>query len=213
MASTTSSPGFQSILDAAFDGYTKQTGIDLAKHPSAEELQSCHSPDAVLQLLQERENAFKDYRGGHRRLINWLRPVVQVIHAFSGVLGEISVMPVVPLQPTKAIFVGIDVLLMASISVTEGYDALMDLFECIGSFLSRLRVYVEKIPFSHTSAVIMVKIMVEVLSVLALATKQIKQGRLSLRKETLGRARNRRRAAEVRPIDAGRGSNDNNSDA
>jgi hypothetical protein len=67
----------------------------------------------------------------------------------------------------------------ASISVTEGYDALMDLFECIGSFLSRLRVYVEKIPFSHTSAVIMVKIMVEVLSVLALATKQIKQGRLS----------------------------------
>lgn len=66
------------------------TGIDLTIHPSAHRLQNCHSPDAVLQLLQEREMAFRDYRDGHRTLINWLLPVVQIVHAFSGALGEVA---------------------------------------------------------------------------------------------------------------------------
>jgi hypothetical protein len=96
MASTTnSSPDFRSILEAAFDGYTRLTGIDLTTHPSAQTLQSCHSPQAVLQLLQEREASFKDYRDGHRGLIKWLRPVVRVVHAFSSPLVEIGGLPLV----------------------------------------------------------------------------------------------------------------------
>jgi len=83
-----SSPNFQSILDAALDSYAKQTGIDLTKHPSAQKLQNCPSPEDVLQILSERESAFKDYRDQYRDLIDRIRPVVQVIHAFSAVLGE-----------------------------------------------------------------------------------------------------------------------------
>lgn len=91
MSSTnTSSANFQSILNAALDSYARQTGIDLMKHPSADKLQSCASSEHVLQLLQDRETAFKDYRDKHRKLISCLRPVVQVIHAFSGVLGEVA---------------------------------------------------------------------------------------------------------------------------
>jgi len=62
--------------------------------------------------------------------------------------------------------------------VRESYDALVDVFECIENFLSRLMIYTETKP---TPAMIetMVKIMVELLAVLALATKQISQGRLS----------------------------------
>ena len=62
--------------------------------------------------------------------------------------------------------------------VRESYDTLVDVFECIENFLSRLKIYTEINP---TPAMIemMIKIMVELLAVLALATKQINQGRLS----------------------------------
>src|SRR5712672_4641401 len=91
MSSTTaSSAKFQSILDAAFESYAKQTGVELAKHPSAHKLENCHSPDDVLQLLLERATAFRDYRDKHRKLIDGLRPVVQVVQTFSAVFGEVA---------------------------------------------------------------------------------------------------------------------------
>jgi hypothetical protein len=123
----------QSILDTALDSYAKQTGIDLRKYPSADKLQSCATSEDVLRLLQDRQIAFQDYRDKHRKLINCLRPVVQVVQAFSGVLGEVAglVSPrnrirldlllssyfshQVPFQPTKAIFVSVDVLLSVRI--------------------------------------------------------------------------------------------------
>lgn len=82
------STNFQSVLDAALDSYARQTGVDLTKHPSADKLQNCHSPEDIIQLLSEKETGFKDYRDKYRTLVDHLRPVVQVIHAFSGVLGE-----------------------------------------------------------------------------------------------------------------------------
>ena len=85
---TTSSSNFSSILDAALDSYAKQTGIDLTKHPSADKLQNCRCPDDVLQILSERESASQDHRDHYQTLIDRVRPVVQVVHAFSDVLGE-----------------------------------------------------------------------------------------------------------------------------
>ena len=54
----------------------------------------------------------------------------------------------------------------------------MDLFESIENFLSRLDIYT-KISLTGAMTNIVIKIMVEVLTTLALATKQVKQGRLS----------------------------------
>ena len=62
--------------------------------------------------------------------------------------------------------------------VSSSYDALLDLFECLGNFLRRLEIYV-KISITPVMIDIIVKIMVNVLSVLSLATKQIKEGRFS----------------------------------
>ncbi|KAI9458973.1 hypothetical protein F5148DRAFT_1219731 [Russula earlei] len=130
MSSTaSSSANFQSVLNAAFESYTKKTGIDLINHPSAHKLENCNTSEDILQLFQERETAFKDYRNKNRKLINRLRPVVQVVHAFSGVISKVA--GTVPFQPTKAIFVGVDILLVAAIRVSASYDALIDLFECI----------------------------------------------------------------------------------
>jgi hypothetical protein len=62
--------------------------------------------------------------------------------------------------------------------VTASYDALVELFECVTNFLKRLHIYTQ-IPFTPIMTDIVVKILLEVLAVLALATKQIKQGHFS----------------------------------
>jgi hypothetical protein len=124
--SSTSQPAssisnIQLITDALAD-YAKITGIDLSNNPFATALEQSNSPEAVLQLIQEREKAFKEYRDGNRRLIRCLSPAVKVIHAFSGILGEavshkvdlitlLNILRQVPFPPAKALFVGIDVLL------------------------------------------------------------------------------------------------------
>ena len=92
MSFTASSSNFQSILDAALSDYAKQTGINLATHPSAQILQNCNSADAILDLLGDKANQFQAYRDGNRKLIDSLKPVVRVLHAVSAVLGEAAAM-------------------------------------------------------------------------------------------------------------------------
>jgi uncharacterized membrane protein len=62
--------------------------------------------------------------------------------------------------------------------VNASYDALLNLFESIGNFVQRLEIYT-KIPPTTVVTKMVVKIIVELLSTLALATKEIKQGSLS----------------------------------
>jgi fungal STAND N-terminal Goodbye domain len=117
----TPSSNFQLIVKALAD-YAKLTGIDLTKNPFAEKIELSNSPEAILQLLQERQKAFKEYRDMNQRLITCLTPAVEVLHALSGILGDAVSMvsdpchPVNPLTwlhqvPAKAVFTGIDVLL------------------------------------------------------------------------------------------------------
>ena len=56
--------------------------------------------------------------------------------------------------------------------VIASYDAVVDIFECIENFLRRLRIYTD-IPLTPAMSEVVIKILVELLSVLALATKQI----------------------------------------
>jgi hypothetical protein len=86
-SSTSSTSNIQLITNALVD-YEKITGIDLSNNPFASVIKQANSPEAILELLQEREKAFKDYREGNRRLISCLSPAVNVIQAFSGILGE-----------------------------------------------------------------------------------------------------------------------------
>jgi hypothetical protein len=66
----------------------------------------------------------------------------------------------------------------AAKDVIASEDALTDLLESIEHFLKRLDIYT-RIPSTAATDEIIVKIMVEVLSTLALATKELKQGRSS----------------------------------
>jgi hypothetical protein len=58
------------------------------------------------------------------------------------------------------------------------YDALVDLFASFENFLTRLSIYVA-IPHTPALTSVLVKIIVELISTLALATKQVKQGQFS----------------------------------
>jgi hypothetical protein len=145
----------------------------------------------------------------------------------------------IPFPPASAVFTSIDVLLtvrplcthfnqascnlgrcQTASGVSSSYDTLLALFERLGNFFNRLKIYV-RIPPTTMMTDIIIKIMVQVLSVLALGTKQIKQGWISrynityiahgsvsrrvVFQKAVWEQRSRGCPAEVRPIDSGRG--------
>jgi uncharacterized UPF0146 family protein len=101
-------------------------------------------------------------------------------------------------SPAKVIFAGVGVLLSVRIlldtlafagqlnvrnlqaakDVRASQDTLIDIFERIENFFRRLESYTAVEPTPEMMDII-AKIMVEVLSILAIATKEIKQGRTS----------------------------------
>ena len=123
-SSTSSAPNVQLITDALVN-YSKITGIDLSKNPFATAIDNANSPQAILAILHEREKECRDYREGNMRLNTRLSPAVNIIQAFSGILGGavslvshnfdlitlLNSLRQIPFSPAKALFVGIDVLL------------------------------------------------------------------------------------------------------
>ena len=83
---TAPSANFQAILDAALDNYARQTGVNIAEHPSVDKLQNCHSPEDIIQLLTEKETELKGHRDKYSNLIDHIRPVIRTVHAFSSAL-------------------------------------------------------------------------------------------------------------------------------
>ncbi|KAH8979309.1 hypothetical protein EDB92DRAFT_1814712 [Lactarius akahatsu] len=170
---STSSSNFDSIFRTAFKAYKKRTGQDITSHPLAAWLKTCDSPDAILAVLRAQVEEFDQSRRDDERLTKWLNPTVNVLFAFSATLGEgVGLV----FSPAKVIFAGIGVLLLASKDVAASHDVLIDIFERIENFFKRLEAYTE---VRQTAAMmgVVVKIMVEVLSVFAITTKEIRQGR------------------------------------
>ena len=62
--------------------------------------------------------------------------------------------------------------------VRASHDTLIDIFDRIENFFQRLVIYTEVVPTPEMADII-VKIMVEVLSILGIATKEIRQSRTS----------------------------------
>jgi hypothetical protein len=112
--------------------------------------------------------------------------------------------------------------------VIDDYDALANLLESIEYFLNRLEIYIE-IPPAVAMNEMIVKILIELLSTLALATKQTKEGKLSESviggcnlladsmkrrkacKEAPWRDENQGNGPKTGSTDAGRGSHDHDA--
>ena len=88
VASSSSSPNFQLIFNAALDAYEYKTKIKLFAHSLATQLQSCDSPTAILSILEDLIGQFDSRRRSDERLTNWLNPTVNVLYAFLSTLGQ-----------------------------------------------------------------------------------------------------------------------------
>jgi len=64
-------------------------------------------------------------------------------------------------------------------SVKGSYNALVEIFECIEGLVRRLMIYTKIEQPTPAMTEVLIKIMAELISVLARATKQVNQGRLS----------------------------------
>ncbi|KAH9046647.1 hypothetical protein EDB84DRAFT_645807 [Lactarius hengduanensis] len=176
MSQTTStaaaSSRFQLIFNAALKSYQKQTKNDLFAHPLASQLQSCDSTSAILAVLQVQVQEFDQARSGDERLTKWLIPTVNVLYAFSAAVSEgVGLV----FSPAKVIFAGIGVLLLVANDVAASKDILAELFERIGFFFNRLENYTEVTPTAAMTNII-TKIMVEVLTIFGIATKELRRG-------------------------------------
>jgi hypothetical protein len=86
MASSSFS-NFQSIFNTSLQAYDNKTKNKLLNHPLATQLQFCDSPNAILSVLQDLIQQFDRRRANYDRLKNWLNPTVNVLYAFSAILG------------------------------------------------------------------------------------------------------------------------------
>ncbi|KAF8260988.1 hypothetical protein EI94DRAFT_1789700 [Lactarius quietus] len=174
-STSTSSPHFRTIFIAAIKEYERKTKTDLHTHPLATQLQSCNSSSDILKVLHDKVNEFDKSRSHYERLSHWLNPTINVLYAFSATLGQgVGLI----FSPANVISAGIGILFMAAKDVGASEEALANLFERIEGFFGRLESYTQVPPTSAMTDVI-VNIMVEVLNIFGIATKEMKQGRAS----------------------------------
>ncbi|KAH9985872.1 hypothetical protein BJV77DRAFT_1031123 [Russula vinacea] len=180
-----STDNFTAIFNAAIVEYQMLTGKPLDTHPFATQLNTCQNPEAVSNLLRTQAQAFSKFRKGDEKLMSWLDPTIHILSAFSDTLGEgISL----PFSPAKTIFTGMGVLLGAVRDVVASHDTLIHLFERIHFFLQRLKSYTG-MPLTSESRELLGKIMAQLLSILALSTKAIKDRRIKkVLKKLVGKA-------------------------
>ncbi|KAH9032106.1 hypothetical protein EDB84DRAFT_1438706 [Lactarius hengduanensis] len=146
---------FQAIFQTALKAYQRQTKKDLLAHPLASQLQSCDSTSAILTVLQDQVREFDQAHSGDERLTKWLIPTVNVLYALSAAVSE-----------------GVG---LAARDVAASKDALAELFERIGFFFKRLETYTEVAPTAAMTDII-IEIMVEVLTIFGIATKELRRG-------------------------------------
>jgi hypothetical protein len=84
---TASSLSYQTIFDSALTAYEKKTGKSLPSDPLYRKLESCHSPDAVLDVLREQIPGFDESGNKENWLTKWLDPIVNLLCKFSPTIG------------------------------------------------------------------------------------------------------------------------------
>jgi hypothetical protein len=84
-------PNFVPIFNAALENYKRKAKKDLAKHPALlPRLQSCESPEAILDVLHEQIPASSQSQNSDNGLTKWVTPTVKVLYSFAAALGEVA---------------------------------------------------------------------------------------------------------------------------
>jgi len=98
-----STDNFTAIFQAASSEYERVTGKPLDTHPFSTQLDSCDSPEAVLNAFRTQAQAFDKFCKGDEKLMTWLDPMVHILFTFSATLGEgiglVSHHPIYSVEP------------------------------------------------------------------------------------------------------------------
>ena len=204
-----SSSNFQLIINGALEAYKKRTRKDLLAHPLATELQSCDSPGAILAILHQQVQGLDQSRSDERwtnwldPTINVLFAFSSTLGAGVGLVclstcaylisAYVYLADVLtrecnlcryrcsPLStyPRQLGAVHYNTYIsQAAKDVRASQDTLIDIFERIEMFFRRLEAYTD-VPTTTEMMDTIILIMVEVLSILGVATKEIRRGRMS----------------------------------
>jgi fungal STAND N-terminal Goodbye domain len=90
MATLSESTFLESLFQSALEEYEKQTGIELARHPLAIQLERCNTVESITEVLQDQARAFREFRGDDNKILTLLKQAAQILHKLSAtvVLGE-----------------------------------------------------------------------------------------------------------------------------
>ena len=184
-------------------GYKKKTGKDLLEHPLMDQLQSCNSPADILSVLRGQvQQSTSGIDKWTKWLIPTVNVLYAFSGAIGEGVGLVSITRTILLR-SDILYLGILTcesdfrwcwgppfgidrpeslysnhsdtgLSQAAKDVVASRDTLIDIFDRIESFFGRLETYT-KVPTTHAMRDIIVKIMVEVLGVFGIVTKEIKQ--------------------------------------
>ena len=82
---TSTTSNFQAIFEAALKDYTKKTGKDLfdLDDPLASRLDSCDSPDSILDIFREQAGELDEFRNDDIKLFKCLKHIVTALHTLS----------------------------------------------------------------------------------------------------------------------------------
>jgi len=83
MGDQSESTSFHALFDSAFQAYEEKTGITLADHPLAIQLQSCHSVESMTALVLDQISAFNEFRGKDRlmKLVTSILSILTMLSA------------------------------------------------------------------------------------------------------------------------------------
>jgi hypothetical protein len=73
---------FQALFESALQAYEKKTGITLAQHPLARQLESCHSIEDTTALLQRQLGAVNDSQA-HDKITKAIKTTVSILTPLS----------------------------------------------------------------------------------------------------------------------------------
>lgn len=76
-------------MDNALKQYEKRTKKNLVANPLASRLEACGSPGEVLAVLGQQ---VRESRHSDERWTKLLSPTINVIHSFSQILGDVTVL-------------------------------------------------------------------------------------------------------------------------
>jgi len=90
MADQSGSNHFRELFEFALQAYEKKTGIPLAKHPLAEQLQSFHSVEDITALVQDQTLSFSEFKGKDR-IMKSIKGTISILATLSATasLGDV----------------------------------------------------------------------------------------------------------------------------